>query len=133
MKIQLIIFILILGSSFISKANDIFEGYRTFGEEKYDSAAYYFQKALDGGSTWDWLPELIETVEKRKVMGEISPENVHQVGLIFVTQRTIHKADGSTEIVPDVTQEQKAQWDVYFKMLARVLETFSDGNCSRPI
>ena len=128
MRIQLIVLTIFINSGLIAKANDIFEGYRTFGEEKYDSTLYYFQKALDEGSTWSWLPELIETVEKRKSMGNINPESIHQVGFIFVTQLTIHKADGSVEVLPDVTPEQKAEWDIYFKMLGKVLETFSDGN-----
>ncbi len=112
---------------FVAHSQSIWDGHVAFSEGRYQDAIDIYQQEIDEGSDWDWLPEIIETVEKRMELGDISPEHVHRIGVIFVVEREVVQSDESSEVFVDVTEEQKLEWLVNFNVMAQVIESFSDG------
>jgi hypothetical protein len=110
-----------------SQQDTLWYGHVAFAEGRYDEAITAYQAAIDQGETWDWLPELIQTVQVRKDLGTISPVDTHRIGMIFVT--TLNEVTGTDTVSSvDVTQTQKNTWRVYFGVFRQTLESFSGGN-----
>ncbi|HWP82129.1 MAG TPA: hypothetical protein VNN76_05700 [Bacteroidota bacterium] len=79
------------------------------------------------GERWDWLPELIQTVQRRNDLGIIAPTYTHKIAVIFVM--LLREISGSdTASSAGVTQTQKNTWRVYFGVFKQTLESFSAGN-----
>ena len=106
----------------------VWDGHVAFSEGRYEDAISFYNQAISNGSTWDWLPELIETVEARQDLGEISPVDIHHIGVIFVTELNEIQEDGTIISSEDVTAEQKEEWLVNFYLMKQVIESFSAGN-----
>ncbi len=105
----------------------IWDGHVAFSEGRYDDAIALYQQAIDEGSTWDWLPELIETAEVRQSLGNVSADHVHHIGVIFVTELNEIQEDGTVITTADVSEEQKEEWLVNFYLMKEVIEGFSNG------
>lgn len=130
-SILLLLLLTILGICTLKAQSEaILNGHIAFGEERYDDAITQYNLAITQGSTWSWLPEIIETVEKRKLLGSIIPKDTHFIGAIFVTERNIIKDTGGVEKLVDVTPEQKEKWHIIFNLTKQVIQSFSDGNWS---
>lgn len=102
-------------------------GYAAFGEGRYDEAIRQFRLAQERGRPWDWLPEIIETVEARRRLGVIAPADTHRVGIVWVTDIYRVRTDGSRAHQRDVTEEQKALWRIELGAFRATIEAFSQG------
>ncbi len=78
----------------LSAGELIFLGHEALGKGKYDEALKYYGQAKKEGYKWAWLPEMIETVEKRKKLGKIKPEYTQNICVIYVTQINYLKKSG---------------------------------------
>ena len=102
-------------------------GYAAFGEGRYDEAIRQYRLAREQGSRWDWLPELIETVEARSRLGVIAPADTHRIGIIWVTDIHRVRSDGSRAHQRDVTEEQKVLWRIQLGAIRATIEAFTEG------
>lgn len=117
---------LVLSLTAYSQQDTLWYGHIAFGEGRYDEAIIAYQAAINQGETWDWLPELIQTVMVRRDLGNIMPADTHKIGMIFVTQ--LNEVTGTgTVSASDVTPAQKEKWRVYFGVFQKTLESFSNG------
>ncbi|MBI4429415.1 MAG: T9SS type A sorting domain-containing protein [Ignavibacteriales bacterium] len=109
-----------------SQQDTLWYGHIAFGEGRYDEAITAYQAAINQGDTWDWLPELIQTVMVRRDLGNIQPADTHKIAMIFVTELNEITSSGTVS-APDVTAGQKDNWHVYFGVFRKTLESFSNG------
>ena len=109
-----------------AQSDTLWYGHRAFGEGRYGEAIDAYQAAIDEGSTWTWLPDLIETVEIRRDLGAITPPDTHNIMVINIVE--LNEISGTdTLTAADVTAEQKADWKIYLDVFRQTLESFSDG------
>ena len=120
------ILLLLAVSSASAQLDTLWSGHRAFADGRYDEAMVAYQAAIDQGSSWTWLPDLITAVQVRKDLGAIAPADTHTIGFIYVTELRA-SSDTGTTVLPDVTKEQKEMWSVYFEVFRQTLESFSGG------
>ena len=114
-----------LNSSF-GQADTLWYAHKAFGDGRYDDAINAYQAAIYEGSTWDWLPDLIETVQIRKDLGAITPADTHKIKVIIVVElNEIAGTDTTTTV--DTTPAQKKTWKIYFDVFRETIESFSAG------
>lgn len=104
------------------------EGHIDFGNGNYSDAIAHYQAAIDSGSTWDWLPDLQVAAQDKINLGIINPSDTHKVAFIFVNELNIYSDTAGLTTLTDVTDSQKATWEVNFKLLKEVTEALSQGN-----
>lgn len=104
---------------------------RAFSEGLYDDAVRLYREADAGGPQGELRHDIGAWVEKRKALGELTPEAVQQVCVVFVTERRIKGVDGKITVKRDVTPEMKARWQLHdFGLVQRLVETYSNGKWS---
>ena len=102
-------------------------GYAAFAEGRYDEAIRHFRTDQERGRPWDWVPEIIQTIEARRRLGTIAPRDTHRVGIIWVTDIYRVRFDGSRVRQRDVIEERKASWRIELGAMRATLEAFSQG------
>ena len=122
-----LVFLTLAGASAKAQQDTLWYGHVAFGEGRYDDAIAAYQAAIDQGSQWDWLPDLIQTVTVRKNLGAITPADTHKIAALFITER-LEITNGDTVSSSDVTSTQKDRWRIYFGVLRQTLESFSNGS-----
>ncbi len=112
---------------FAQPDNALWRGHAAFSEGRYDDAIAEYQANIDGGADWEWYPEMIETVIKRKELGEIAPADTQRIIAIFMTEVVEYTHSGII-ISDDVTPEKKAEWVIVFGVMQKTIEAWSGGN-----
>ena len=88
--------------------NLLYDAHLAFGDGRYDDALRHYRTLQAYGVEWDWLPELIETVEHRKALGTITPQYTQKILIQFYTEVRFLDAEGRiVRTIPDVTDELK--------------------------
>jgi len=112
---------------FAQPDNALWRGHAAFMDGRYDDAISEYQANIDGGADWAWYPEMIETVRKRKELGDITPADTQRIIAVFST-KVIEYTDSGVFISDDVTPEKKAEWVIAFGVMQRTIEAWSNGN-----
>ena len=112
---------------FAQPDNALWRGHAAFSEGRYDDAISEYQANIDGGADWAWYPEMIETVRKKKELGEITPADTQRIIAIFMTE-VVEYTDSGIFISDDVTPEKKAEWVIVFGVMQKTIEAWSNGN-----
>ena len=109
--------------------NNLWNGHRCFAGGDYDSAAYYYQADIDAGNTWDWMPEMIQTVNLRKSLGNITPGDTHRILSIFVVELN-QITDSGIVTETDISPEKINEWVIVFGVMKKTIEAWSNGDLS---
>lgn len=114
-------------------------GDHAFGKGLWDEAiAHYRSIVFSEKETGHVIPyhkswhmdEMVALVEKRKKLGEVKPEYVHPILVVYVTETRMLYKDGTAEVLENVTPGQKNNYGVWLDAMRHALEALSDGGWS---
>jgi len=106
--------------------NPLWRGHIAFMEGRYDDAISEYQADIDGGNDWAWLPEMIETVQRRKELGSIEPADTQRIIAIFMTEINELTDSGFIQY-EDMTPDKKTEWVIVFGVMQKTIESWCNG------
>jgi hypothetical protein len=79
---------------------------------------------------WAWLNDMLELVQNRKQLGQIQPNRVHRVCVIYIRELNVIGKSGKIVSRQDVTKKQKQNLQKIQQLLNQVIISMSDGKWS---
>lgn len=118
------------GPSPASSRSLLWQGHEAVADDRLEDAIRLYATARDRGIQPAFTTDLIAALEKRRTLGDVRPGSVHRVCVIWVRSVTTVHPSGERRVEPDVTEAQKRDWRLYFALMSRVIESFTDGGWS---
>ncbi|MBU3914375.1 hypothetical protein KKA14_02485, partial [bacterium] len=124
-----------------------FLGFIALGDEEYDEAIRYFKAARNNQKdnpdlskmfvlkdvTRFTFDELIQIVENRKKLGEISPQYIHRILVLNIEEVDVDFEGSNKQRIRAhnyLSESQKKRHLIFQAVLKKIVESFSDGNFS---
>jgi tetratricopeptide (TPR) repeat protein len=113
---------------YLHARSSAFMGHVAFGEGRFKEAMAYYKKAKKLGYKTKVFPVVLDALKKRMKLGEMKPEHIQKIYVIYVREITVIDSSGREETRTDVTDTQKQK--VYYDLLLlnRMVESFSNGH-----
>ena len=126
-KRNIFILLFLVATSAVWSQSLLMQGHQALSRDRYDRAIGFYRQALEQGTGFVSLEEIIEVLEIRKSLGEIEPEYVQKICAIYVTEINVEDDSGKTQRTRDITMQQKQVIELYQNLLTKIVEGFSAG------